>query len=74
VIGPKKLSSIRQELERAISSTGANPIGGLEERISAREGQGSVVPAESEVLHSLRRVLEASREMKPRKQRVGERK
>jgi hypothetical protein len=59
MIGPKKLSSIRQELRRALDATGDDAIRWLEQRMTAPTGEGAAAAGESEVLHSLRRFLEA---------------
>jgi hypothetical protein len=61
MMGPKKLSTIRQELKQAITSSGRDPIQWLEERIQALEAAGKPEP---DVLQSLRRLLE-----KPKKPR-----
>ena len=61
MIGPKKLSTIRQELQRALTATGDDPIRWLEERMTVPERQGSVSAGESEVLNSLRRFLDGKR-------------
>ncbi len=64
MMGPKKLSTIRQELRQAILNTGNNPIEWLDERIRALEQAGK--PADSaEVLQSLRRLLAPQK--KPRR-------
>jgi hypothetical protein len=55
MIGPKKLSTIRQELRRALAAAGDDPLRWLEERMTASERQGTAAPGESEVLRSLRR-------------------
>ena len=74
MIGPKKLSTIRQELQRALTATGEDPIRWLEMRMAAPHRQGTAVAGESEVLHSLRDFLEATRKEKRRKQRIGTKK
>jgi hypothetical protein len=74
VIGPKKLSAIRQELHRALAATGDDPIRWLEERMAVPERQGSATSGESEVLHSLRRILEATERAKQQRRRVGTKK
>jgi hypothetical protein len=73
MIGPKKLSRIRQELQRALDATGDDPIRWLEQRMAAPEHQGAS-GGKSEVLHSLRRFLEATAREKPRTRRVGTKK
>jgi hypothetical protein len=74
VIGPKKLSTIRQELQHALTATGEDPIRWLEARMTGPERQGSAGSGESDVLRSLRRFLEAPGRGKGRNQRVGVRK
>lgn len=71
MIGKKKLAAIRQELRRALAATGDDPIRWLDERMSAPEGQGTTVAGESEVLHSLRRVLEVPEKHKRPKGRIA---
>jgi hypothetical protein len=68
MIGPKKLSTIRQQLQQALTPVGGDPLGWLEERMAAPEHPGSATDGESEVLQSLRRFLEA-----PGKQPGGKR-
>jgi hypothetical protein len=74
VIGPKKLGTIRQELHRALSATGEDPIRWLEARMTGPERPGSVASEESEVLRSLRRLLEEPRRRERRNQRAAARK
>ena len=65
MIGTKKLSTIRKEIEKALASTGENPIQRLERQIaSAKRNGGS-----TEVMEGLKRFLESPR--KRRKPRVG---
>jgi len=71
VISPKKLSTIRQELHRALAATGDDPIRWLEERLAVPDRQGSAPSGESEVLHSLRRILEATESARRQTPRVG---
>lgn len=74
VIGPKKLGTIREDLQRALSAAGDDPLRWLEERMAAPGRHGAAPMGESEVLHSLRRFLEApGRSNRPRK-RVGTKK
>jgi hypothetical protein len=73
VIGPKKLSTIRQELQRALAASGEDPIRWLEGRMTGPEHQGSAASGESEILRSLRRFLEAPGRGKRRNQRAGAR-
>ena len=74
MIGPKKLSTIRQELQRALTATGDDPIRWLEERMANPEHRGTAASGESEVLHSLRRILEATGSARRPKQRAGTKK
>ncbi len=74
MIGPKKLRTIREELQRALTTTGDDPIRWLEARMAAPAGQGPAVSGENEVLQSLRRVLETTKGTKRRKQPVGTKK
>jgi hypothetical protein len=74
MIGPKKLSTIRQELERALTATGGDPIRWLEERMTAPEGQGAAASGASEVLQSLRRFLEVTGKRRRRRQQAGTKK
>jgi hypothetical protein len=71
MIGRKKLSTIRQELQRALAATGDDPIHWLEERMAVPPGQGTATPGENEVLQSLRRILERAGRQR---QRAGTRK
>jgi hypothetical protein len=71
MIGPKKLTTIRQGLRSALSAAGGDPIRWLEERMAAAERPGAAVSGESEVLSSLRRFVEASGKGRHRKQRLG---
>jgi hypothetical protein len=60
VIGPKKLSTIRQELRRALAETGDDAIRWLEERMLTPEHHEPAASGESEVLHSLHRIVAAT--------------
>jgi hypothetical protein len=62
VIGPKKLSTIREELEHTFAATGDDPIRWLEQRMAAPAGKKA--GAGSEVLQSLQRLLEAPKRQK----------
>ena len=66
MMGNKKLATIRQELKDAMAKEGQDPIRWLEERIAAGRRQGSG----TEVLESLKRVLEAGKSIKPAKRRA----
>ncbi len=74
MIGPKKLSIVRQELQRALAATGEDPIRWLEARMTGPERQAPAASGESEILRSLRHFLEAPGRGKGRNQRVGARK
>jgi hypothetical protein len=74
VIGPKKLSTIRHELQQALASTGDDPIRWLEERMAVPERQGSGPSGESEVLQSLYRILEATETATKSGRRAGAKK
>jgi hypothetical protein len=69
MIGAKKLSTIRDEVEEAFSSSGADPVQRLEAQIASAKRKGN----RTEVLEGLKRFLERSRKRKRRKQRVGAR-
>ncbi len=71
MIGPKKLSTIRQELQRALAATGDDPIRWLEGRMTTPERSGATTSDESDVLGSLRRLLEAPPREKRQRHRVG---
>jgi LmbE family N-acetylglucosaminyl deacetylase len=68
MIGPKKLSAIRQELQRAVTATGDDPIRWLERRMTASAF------GERQVLESLRRILDNLKKDKRRKRRSGAKK
>lgn len=57
MIGPKKLSKIRQELRDKIAGTGDDPLEWLEKQpaVTERQARGS----SAEVLRSLKRIIEA---------------
>ena len=72
MIGRKKLSTIREELERAAASIGDDPIRRLEERMTASKHKGAADSGSHEVLQSLRRFLEATEKpSRPRKRTGG---
>ena len=70
MIGTKKLSTIRKEIEKALASTGEDPIQRLERQIASGKRKGD----RTEVIEGLKRFLESPRKRKQRKQRVGEKK
>ena len=67
MIGTKKLSTIRKQIEKAMTSTGADPIQRLERQIASakRKGHGA------EVLEGLKHFLESPRKRKHREHRLG---
>ena len=70
MIGTKKLSTIRSELEKALASAGADPIQRLERQIASATRKGD----RTEVMEGLKRFLESPRKRKRRKHRVGAKK
>jgi len=71
MIGPEKLSTIRQELRDALDATGDDPIAWLEKRVAASRRRGVPTSAGSEVLESLQRFLEAPVKKKRGRQRAS---
>lgn len=65
MIGTKKLSEIRREIERALASSGTDPIQRLERLIASAKRKGE----RTELMEGLKRFLESPRR-KRRKQRV----
>jgi hypothetical protein len=74
MIGPKKLSTVREELRGVLAATGDDPIGWLEVRMTNPERQASGASGASEVLHSLRRLVEATARIRRRGKRSGTKK
>jgi hypothetical protein len=70
MMGPKKLSTIRSELEAALAGTGQDPISWLEQRMGQLEKGRKPVRDEIEVLQALLRVLETSGRSRPRPARA----
>jgi hypothetical protein len=66
MIGTKKLSTIRKQIERALASTGADPIQRLERQIASAKRKGD----RTEVMEGLKRFLESPRKRKRRKHGV----
>jgi hypothetical protein len=66
MIGTKKLSTIRQQIEKALTSAGEDPLQWLERHIAAakRDGVGA------EVMEGLKRFLESPPKRKRRKKAV----
>lgn len=71
MIGPEKLSTIRQQLRRALRATGEDPVAWLEKRMAASDRQGTVSPGGSDVLESLRRFLQGPQRQRRGKPRAG---
>ncbi|MGH7224488.1 MAG: hypothetical protein ACRELF_14775 [Gemmataceae bacterium] len=57
MIGTKKLSAIRKEIEQALASTGADPIQRLERLIVSAKRKGD----RTELMEGLKRFLESPR-------------
>lgn len=72
MIGAKKLKTIREQLRDAATDLGNDPIRRLEERLAAAEG--ATASSESDVLQSLRRILDGKGGRPGRKSRVGSKK
>lgn len=70
MIGTKKLTTIRQEIEKALASTGESPIRRLDRQIASAKRKGE----RTEVAEGLKRFLESSRKRKRRKHRTGAKK
>ena len=70
MMGPKTLRTIREELERALASTGEDPIQWLEVRIAKSKGKTATDSEKTDVLECLWRFLDQPRKRKPRKQRA----
>ena len=67
MIGTKKLSTIRRELEEALTLPGGDSIQNLERHIASAERKGD----RTEIVESLKRFLESPRKRKRRKPRAG---
>ena len=70
MIGTKKLSAIRKQIESGLASTVADPIQRLERQIASGKRKGD----RTEVLEGLKRFLESPRKRNQRKRRVGAKK
>ena len=66
MMGPKKLSTIRNELRQSLRKHGKDPIQWLDERVLALERAGNSTTKTAEVLHALRRVLQSPTKTKRR--------
>jgi hypothetical protein len=67
MIGTKKLSTIREEIEKAWASNGNDPIHRLERLIASAQGKGD----RTEVMEDLKRFLESPGQQKRRRRRIG---
>jgi hypothetical protein len=67
MIGTKKLSTIRGQIEKALASGGADPIQRLERQIASAKRKGD----RTEVMEGLKRFLESPRKGKQRRHGVG---
>ena len=63
MIGPKKLSTIRKQIEKALASADTDPIQCLERQIASAQRKGD----RTEVLEGLKRFLESPGKRKRRK-------
>jgi hypothetical protein len=70
MIGTKKLSTIRTEIEKALAASGRDPIQRLERQIASAKRKGD----RTEVIEGLKRFLESPRKRQPRKHRLGAKK
>lgn len=61
MIGTKKLSAIRKEIEQVLAYSGADPIQRLERLIASAKRKGE----RTEVLEGLKRFLESPRRSRP---------
>lgn len=67
MIGTKKLSAIRKQIEKALASPDADPIQRLERQIASAKRKGD----RTEVMEGLKRFLESPRKRKRRKPGSG---
>ena len=66
MIGTKKLSMIRKQIEDALASSGADPIQRLERQIASAKRKGD----RTEMMEGLKRFLESPRKPEQRKRGV----
>ena len=69
MIGTKKLSTLRKQIEKALASPGTDPIQRLERQIASAKRKGD----RTEVMEGLKRFLQSPRKLAYRKQGVGAR-
>ena len=67
MIGTRKLSTIRKQIEKALASTGADPIPRLERQIASAKRKGD----HTEVLEGLKQFLESAPKRNHRKRGAG---
>jgi hypothetical protein len=67
MIGAKKLSTIRQQIETALAPNGGDPIQRLERQISSANRKGD----RTEVMKGVKRFLESTPKGRHRKRGVG---
>jgi hypothetical protein len=67
MIGTKKLSTIRKQIEEALAPTGADPIQRLERQIASAKRKGD----RTEVMEGLKRFLQSPRKGKHSKHGAG---
>jgi len=67
MIGTRRLSTIRKQLEKALAPTGADPIQRLERQLASARRKGD----RTEVLEGLKRFLESRRKRPHGKLGVG---
>jgi hypothetical protein len=67
MIGTKKLSAIRKQIEKALASPGADLLQRLERQIASAKRKGD----RTEVMEGLKRFLESPRKRKHRKPGIG---
>ena len=69
MIGPKKLSEIKQELKASLTESVGNPIEWLEQEIRRLEIEKKGKTDSTEVFESLLRLFEKPQAKKPRRRR-----
>lgn len=67
MMGTKKLSTIRKQIEKALASTGADPIRRLDRQIASAKRKGE----RAEIMEGLKRFLEPHPKRERRKFNVG---
>ncbi len=70
MIGTKKLSTIREEIRKALAANGTDPIQRLERQIAAAKRKGD----RTEVMQGLKQFLQAPPKRPRRKRRAGAKK